>query len=64
MSAPDHLGLIADKALTSLGVAANIAEQIAFRMEDGRDRRELVWLVEHMRDEEAMGRARVKGLVS
>lgn len=59
---PDDMGLIADKALTGLGVAANIAEQIAFRMEDGRDRRELVWLAEHMRDEEAIGRARISAL--
>lgn len=57
MTAPDDMGLIADKAITGLGTAAAMAEQIAFRMDDGRDRDELVWLVEHMRDEEARLRA-------
>lgn len=62
-AAPDDMGLIADKALTGLGIAATIAEQIAFRMEDGCDRRELVWLVEHMRDAEGIGRARITALL-
>lgn len=55
----NDMGLVADDAITQLGVHAKALERVTRRLPDSADRSELVWLVESLRDQEQMMRDRI-----
>ncbi|MEG3166528.1 hypothetical protein U1701_18335 [Sphingomonas sp. PB2P19] len=55
----DHLGLIADAAIAQLGAHAKAIERVAMRLPDNADRKEIVWLIESLRDQGQLLRERI-----